>query len=103
MSSSRKLQHTYKGTILGGPLSDWSWMNASLPRSYYGGLNQCSALPHAPAAFLGSSVCSQPLVEKILSHPVDISTHASPAVAALATAAARPDWQCLDDIDVPLL
>ena len=46
---------------------------------------------------------SQPLVEKILGHPVDISTHISPAVAALAASAARPDWQCLDDIDVPLL
>ena len=40
---------------------------------------------------------------KILGHPVDISTHISLAVAALAAAAARPDKQCLDDIDVPLL
>ena len=47
--------------------------------------------------------CSQPLVKKILGHPVEISAHISPTVAALAAAAAHPDWQCLDDIDVPLL
>ena len=87
--------------ILGGPLSDWSWMKASLPSSY-GGLNLRSALLHAPAAFLGSSVRSKPLVEKILGHPVDISSHISPAVEALAEASARPDWQCLDDIDATL-
>ena len=85
-------------SILGGPLPEWSWLKASLP-STYGGLNLRSALLHAPAAFLGSSVRSQPLVERILGRPADISPHTSPAVAALATAAAR---QCLDDIDVPL-
>ena len=88
-------------SILSGPLPEWSWLKASLP-STYGGLNLRSALLHAPAAFLGSSVRSQPLVERILGRPADISPHTSPAVAALATAAARPDWQCLDDIDVPL-
>ena len=46
---------------------------------------------------------SQPLVKKKLSHPVDISTHISPAVAALAAATACPDWQYLNDIDVTLL
>ena len=76
-------------------------MKASLPSSY-GGLNLRSALLHAPAAFLGSSVRSKPLVEKILGHPVDISSHISPAVVALAEASARPDWQCLDDIDATL-
>ena len=88
-------------SILGGPLPEWSWLKASLP-STYGGLNLRSPLLHAPAAFLGSSVRSQPLVERIFGRPADISPHTSPAVAALATAAARPDWQCLDDIYVPL-
>ena len=87
-------------SILGGPLPEWSWLKASLP-STYGGLNLRNALLHAPAAFLGSSMRSQPLVERIFGRPADISPHTSPAVAAFATAAARPDWQCLDDIDVP--
>ena len=40
--------------IIGGPISQWSWLKASLPSSR-GGLNLRSAALHAPAAFLGSS------------------------------------------------
>ena len=87
--------------IVGGPLSDWSWLKASLPSSR-GGLNLRSASLHAPAAFLASSSCSQSLVERIIGHPPDTSPHTSPTVTALATAANHPDWQCLEDIDVPL-
>ena len=43
--------------IIGGPISQWSWLKASLP-SNRGGLNLQSAALHAPAAFLGSSQCS---------------------------------------------
>ena len=50
--------------ILGCPLSEWSWLKASLPSSG-GGINLRSASLHAPAAFLASS-CSQELVGKML-------------------------------------
>ena len=88
-------------SIVGGPLSDWSWLKISLPSSL-GGLNLRSASLHAPAAFLAACSSSQSLVEGLLGHPPSLSPHTSPAVSALATAAARPEWQCLDDIDVPL-
>ena len=88
-------------SILGGPISDWSWLKASIP-SYKGGLGLRSASLHAPAAFLASSSTSKPLVERILGHPPGPSPHTSPAVSALATAAAHPDWSSLDDINVPL-
>ena len=54
--------------IVGGPVSDWSWLKASLP-SNWGGLNLRSASRHAPAAYLASSTCSQSLVEQILGQP----------------------------------
>ena len=88
-------------SIVGGPLSDWSWLKASLPSSR-GGLNLRSASLHAPAAFLASSSGSQPLVEQILGHSPDPPPHIRSAMSALASAAVRPDWQSLDDIDVPL-
>ena len=51
--------------ILGGPLSEWSGLKASLPSSR-GGINLRSDSLHAPAAFLASSSCSQELVGKML-------------------------------------
>ena len=45
-------------SILGGPLSEWSWLKPSLPSSL-GGVNLRSASLHAPAAFLSSSSRSQ--------------------------------------------
>ena len=88
-------------SILGGPLSDWSWHKASLPCSQ-GGLNLRSALLHAPAAFLDSSLRSRPLVGRMLGHLPTMSPHSTAAVSAIANAASRPDWQCLDDIDIPI-
>ena len=55
-------------SIIGGPVSDWSWLKATLPSSC-GGLNFRSASRHAPAAFLSSYSASLPLVELILGHP----------------------------------
>ena len=40
--------------IIGAPMNDWSWLKASLPSSH-GGINLCSAVLHAPAAFIASS------------------------------------------------
>ena len=87
--------------IVGGPLSDWSWLKASLPSSR-GGLNLRSASLHAPAAFLASSSGSQPLVEQILGHPPGPPPLIRSALSTLVSAAVHPDWQSLDDIDVPL-
>ena len=88
-------------SIVGGPLSDWSWLKASLPSSR-GGFNLCNASLHAPAAFLASSSVSQPLVEQILGHPPGPPPHIRSALPVLASAAVHPDWQFLDDINVPL-
>ena len=88
-------------SIVGGPVSDWSWLKATLPSSC-GGLNLRSASRHAPAAFLSSYAASLPLVELILGHPPSPSPHTTAVVPALATAAARPDWLSLEDIDVPI-
>ena len=62
------IHESLEESIVGGPLSDWSWLTTSLPSSR-GGLNLCSAFLHAPAAFLASSSGSQPLLEQILGHP----------------------------------
>ena len=44
-------------SIVGGRLSDWSWLKATLPSSL-GGLNLHSASLHAPAAFIAASSSS---------------------------------------------
>ena len=88
-------------TIIGGPVSDWSWLKATLPSSR-GGLNLRSASSHAPAAFLASHISSLPLVEWILGHPPSPSPHTTSVISALFVAAARPDWLSLDVIDVPI-
>ena len=38
----------------------------------------------------------------MLGQAVGPSPHSSSTVAVLSAAASRPDWQCLEDIDVPL-
>ena len=88
-------------STLGGPLSEWSWLKASLPSSR-GGINLRSASLHAPAAFLASSCLSQTLVESMLGHAPGPSSHTTSTVAALSAAASRPDWVSLEEIDVPL-
>ena len=69
--------------ILGCPLSEWSWLKASLPSSH-GGINLRSASLHAPAVFLASSSCSQELVGKMLGRVPSRSPHVGSAIAALA-------------------
>ena len=88
-------------SIVGGPMSEWSWLKASLPSSR-GGVNLRSASLHAPAAFLASSSHSQVLVGKMLGHPPGRFIHTSSAVTALSITASRPDWKSLEDIDIPL-
>ena len=88
-------------SILGGPLSEWSWAKASLP-SNRGGINLRSASLHAPAAFLASDHHSGVLIESMFGYTPGPSPHSDTAVSALSAAASRPDWQCLEDVDVPL-
>ena len=88
-------------TISGGPMSDWSWLKASLPSSY-GGLGLRSAHLHAPAIYITSSSSSKQLVESMLGLTPAPSSHVCSAVAALAVAAAKPEWTNLDNVDVPL-
>ena len=63
-------------SILGGPLSEWSWLKASLPSSR-GGVNLRSASLHVPAAFLASCSCSQTLVGEMLGRAPGFSPHIS--------------------------
>ena len=56
------------GGIVGIPITEWSWLKASLPSSR-GGINLRSASLHAPAAYLASASCSQELVGKMLGCP----------------------------------
>ena len=88
-------------TTMGGPMSDWSWLKASLPSSL-GGLNLRSASFHAPAAFLASSLQSSQIVERILGHQSGISPHTNSTLAFLAVAAAHLEWSDRDNINVPL-
>ena len=86
---------------MGVPLSEWSWLKASVPSSR-GRIGLRSASLHAPAAFLASSTSSQELIGKMLGRPLSCSTHMESAVAALSSSASKPDWLCLEDIDVPI-
>ena len=88
-------------TITGVPMSDWSWLKASLPCSR-GGLNICSTVLHAPAALIASSHSAQSLVESILGFSPGTSHHINAAVTALTATAARLNWTCLEEVDVPL-
>ncbi len=88
-------------SILGGPLSDWSWQKASLPCSK-GGLGLRSASVHAPAAFLDSSLRAAPLIEGLLKCPPAPPVILDELVSSIAASSSRPDWQSLSDIDIPL-
>ena len=87
--------------ILARTVPAWSWLKASLPSSR-GGVSLRSASLDARAAFLGSRMQAESLMEKILGHPSGPSPHTQLTLAALASATARPDWTSLDEVDVPL-
>ena len=87
--------------ITGAPVTDWSWLKASLPSSL-GGLNLRSAVLHAPAAFVASLHNSQPLIEEMIGFSPSMLQPLNDAVLALSNSAARQDWSCLEEIDVPI-
>ena len=73
-------------TIVRGPISEWSWLKASLP-STLGGINLGSTSLHAPAANVASSLSSDTLVSDLLGELVDHSAGLGLALAALSISA----------------
>ena len=83
----------------GAPLSNWSWLKASLP-SCLGDLNLHGAVLHAPAAFVSSLCKSKPLVEKMVGFSIDLLPSLNDSVHALSNVASRQDCSCLEEIDI---
>ena len=73
---------------MGGPISEWSWLKASLPSSR-GGINLRSAFLHAPPAYVASFHTSEPLVSDMLGESVG-TIHLESALAALSSSASHP-------------
>ena len=93
--------HDALSELVGSPLTEWAWLKASLPSSR-GGLNLRRASLHAPTAYVGSRAQTSALVAEIRGGaPVPLED-LSGSITALADAADRLDWSCLDGIDVPL-
>ena len=88
-------------TILGRPMSEWSWLKASLPSSK-GGINLRSAALHAPAAFIASAFHSARLMSDMLGQSTISFNRLLTALPALSEAASRPEWLSLEDVDVRL-
>ena len=87
--------------LAGRPLPDWSWLKASLPSSV-GGLNLRQASVHDSAAYIGSLHQSRHLVAKILGRTAPPPIHLPYSLQSLARDACRPDWESIQDSDVPL-
>ena len=88
--------------LSGSPLPDWAWLKASLPSSL-DGLNIRWASLHAPAAYIGSFLHSKPPILQILGYSAQSPLHFPGTISDLAHDAARPEWQFIHDIDVPLV
>ena len=92
--------HDALSELVGSPLTEWAWLKASLS-SFRGGLNLRRASLHAPTAYVGSRAQTSALVAEIRGGvPVPLDD-LSGSIVALADAADRPDWSCLEEIDVP--
>lgn len=89
-------------SIVGSPITEWSWLKASLP-SNLGGINLRSASLHAPVAYITSPHTPETLVSAILGESVDCRTHLGPMLVALSNNASQPDWTDFEDIDVPIM
>ena len=88
-------------SVIGSPLTDWSWLKASL-LSNWSGINLCCAVLHAPAAFTSSTSRSVCQIGGMLGQSSTLLGNLISAIPALPTAASHPEWQTLEDIDVPL-
>ena len=87
--------------LVGGSLSDWSWLKASLPVSL-GGLGTRWASLYAPATFLASLDQSKELVSGILGHSPPASGHLVSTLQDLISGTGRNDWCSIESVDVPL-
>ena len=85
--------------LVGGSLSDWSWLKASLPISL-GGLGVRRASSHASAAFVGSLDQSRELVSDILGYAPPTSQHLAPTLEDLVSSTGRDNWSSLERVDV---
>ena len=73
-------------TIVGGPISEWCWLKASLPSSQ-GGINLRSG--YRPA----TSSCCKALVGELLGEPAGKSRNIGrSSLVAVCTSASHPDW-----------
>ena len=80
----------------------WSWLyKASLPSSL-GGLNPRQASVHASAAYIGSLHQSRHRGGQNSGTDRPPPIHLPYSLQSLARAACRPDWESIQDIDVPL-
>ena len=86
--------------LAASPLSEWSWLKASLTSSD-GGLNLRRVTLHAPAAYISSLEQSRAMIARIMGHTPEPTKHMISTVSALAGATKRPDWGSLEVIDVP--
>ena len=92
--------HDALSELVGSPFTEWAWLKASPPSSR-DGLNLRRVSLHAPTAYVGSRAQASALVAEIRGGvPVPLND-LSGSIAALADAADRPDWSCLEEIDVP--
>ena len=87
--------------LAGSPLSEWVWLKESFPSSH-GGLNIRRTSLHAAAAYFGSLVQTQDLVDRMLDRTPEPSIYLVDTVAALADAAETLDSNSLDYFDVSL-
>lgn len=76
--------------LVGGSLSEWSWLKASLPISL-GGLGVRRASFFSSAAYISSLDQSEELVSNILGHTPSPSVHLGPTLEDLAWASGRND------------
>ena len=87
--------------LVGGSLSDWFRLKASLP-VLLGGLVTCRASIYAPAAFLASLDQSKELVSGILGHSSPSSGNLVSALQDLVSGTGRDDWCLIEGVDIPL-
>ena len=77
--------------LVGGPLSDWAWLKASLP-SYRGGIDIMRVSLHAPAAYIDFIIQSKFMLAGILGHTPQTSKYLAAAISLLAKSVKRADW-----------
>ena len=100
MAAFDDTMHNALSELVGSPLTEWAWMKA-LPPSSRVELNIRRAFLHAPTAYVRSRTQTSALAAEICGGvPVPLDD-LSGSIAALADAANRPDWSCLEEIDVP--